>query len=80
MMTRPYFSSSNYILKMSNYKKGEWCKIWDSLYYHFIYNHRDLLKKIYATSMQVKHWDNKSSKNKEEIIKLAKSYLKELLN
>ncbi len=80
MMTRPYFSSSNYILKMSNYKKGEWCKIWDSLYYYFIYNHRDLLKKIYATSMQVKHWDNKTQKEKDEIIKNAKVYIKNLIN
>ena len=24
MMTRPYFSSSNYICKMSDFKKGEW--------------------------------------------------------
>jgi deoxyribodipyrimidine photolyase-related protein len=80
MMTRPYFSSSNYILKMSTYKKAKWCNIWDSLYYYFIFNNRDMLKKIYATAMQVKHWDNKSSKDKEEIIKLAKLYLKELLN
>jgi len=80
MMTRPYFSSSNYILKMSTYKKSPWCNKWDNLYYYFIYNNRDLLKNIYATSMQVKHWDNKSSKEKEEIIKSAKIYLRELLN
>jgi deoxyribodipyrimidine photolyase-like uncharacterized protein len=65
---------------MSNYIKGEWCKIWDSLYYHFIYNHRDLLKKIYDTSMQVKHWDNKTQKEKDEIIKNAKVYIKNLIN
>ena len=37
-MRRPYISSSNYILKMSNYKKGEWCAVWDKLYYDFITN------------------------------------------
>lgn len=31
-MRRQYISSSNYILKMSNYPRGEWCDIWDSLY------------------------------------------------
>ena len=36
MMTRPYFSSSNYILSMSDYKKDVWCAIWDTLYYNFI--------------------------------------------
>jgi len=33
MMMKPYVSSSNYILKMSNYKKDEWCKIIDDLYH-----------------------------------------------
>lgn len=35
-MRRPYASSSNYILKMSNYKKGEWSEIWDKKYRDFI--------------------------------------------
>ena len=30
MSTKPYISSSNYILKMSNYKKDKWCEIWDT--------------------------------------------------
>ena len=44
-MTRPYISSSNYILKMSNYKSNtEWANKWNNLYYKFIKNHR---KKLY---------------------------------
>jgi len=36
-MTKPYISSSNYILKMSNYKKdGYWEVVWDALYHNFI--------------------------------------------
>ena len=38
--TKPYISGSNYILKMSHYPKGEWCTIWDSLYWRFIYLHQ----------------------------------------
>ena len=34
--TKLYISSSNYIKKMSNYKSGEWDKIWDGLYWNFI--------------------------------------------
>ena len=30
--TKPYISSSNYIIKMSNYKKGEWSDIWDGYF------------------------------------------------
>ena len=36
MSTKPYISGSSYILKMSNYKKGEWTNIWDSLFWNFI--------------------------------------------
>ncbi len=45
-MTRPYISSSNYILKMSNYNKGEWSKKWDQLYHHFLIKHRAKLYKF----------------------------------
>lgn len=38
--TKPYISSSHYILKMSDFKKGPWCAIWDSLYWRFIYKHK----------------------------------------
>jgi deoxyribodipyrimidine photolyase-related protein len=54
MMTRPYLSSSNYIKKMSDYKKSNWFDIWDSLYWYFIHKHKNILNKIYSTTMQVK--------------------------
>jgi len=34
MMMKPYISSSNYILKMSNYKKDEWSNTIDDLYHN----------------------------------------------
>ena len=42
-MAKPYISSSNYILNMSNYKKGEWSKKWTELYHKFIKKNRDKL-------------------------------------
>lgn len=42
MSTKPYISSSNYILKMSGYKKELWCDIWDGLYWRFIDRHEKL--------------------------------------
>ncbi len=41
--TKPYFSSSNYILKMSDYKKGDWVNIVDALFYRFIDRHKLLI-------------------------------------
>jgi deoxyribodipyrimidine photolyase-related protein len=75
IMTKPYFSSSNYILKMSDYKKEEWCILWDALYYNFINVHQTCLSKNYGTSRQVAHWKKKSDKEKNNIIKLASEYL-----
>ena len=75
IMTRPYFSSSNYILKMSDYKKDKWCEIYDALYYNFINTHQDYLKKNYATSRQVAFWNKKSDIEKDDIMKKAKKYL-----
>ena len=78
LMTRPYFSSSNYILKMSDYKKEDntWCNIWDALYYRFIYKNRDMLKKIYATARNVSHWDKKSKTEQDTLLDTANKYLK----
>ena len=34
--TKPYICGSNYIIKMSNYKKGNWSDIVDGLYWVYI--------------------------------------------
>jgi deoxyribodipyrimidine photolyase-related protein len=39
--TKPYLSGSSYVLKMSNFRQGPWCTIWDALYWRFIDRHRD---------------------------------------
>jgi deoxyribodipyrimidine photolyase-related protein len=44
-MRRPYISSSNYILKMSNYKKDKWCDEWDKLYDNFLKKNKHKLWK-----------------------------------
>jgi deoxyribodipyrimidine photolyase-related protein len=43
--TKPYLSSSNYILRMSNYPREEWTDTWNSLFWNFLYKHRDLVQK-----------------------------------
>ena len=45
-MRRPYMSSSNYILKMSNYKKGDWSDVWDKKYHDFIKKNKSKLYKF----------------------------------
>lgn len=65
--TKPYIASSNYIMKMSNYKKdGIWDKIWDSLYWEFIRENKTLIMENPRLSVQVKYYSNKSTTEKKE--------------
>ncbi|MBU4535956.1 MAG: cryptochrome/photolyase family protein [Euryarchaeota archaeon] len=43
--TKPYFSSSNYLLRMSDFSRGDWCKVWDGLFWCFVKKHQDLISK-----------------------------------
>ena len=42
---KPYISSSNYVIKMSNYRKGPWSDAWDKLYKKFIQKNKQKLWK-----------------------------------
>ena len=72
MSTKPYISGSNYILKMSNYKKDNWCFKWDALYWNFIDTKRDFFLKNPRMSMMVSLYDKK-----DELLK--KQYLNEIM-
>lgn len=45
LTTKPYIASSNYILKMSDFKKGVWCDIMDALFWNFVGEHFEKLEK-----------------------------------
>jgi deoxyribodipyrimidine photolyase-related protein len=78
MMTKPYISSSNYILKMSHYKKGEWSEIWDGLYWRFIYKNKAKFSDNPRMSLMISLLDRMDQKNLENHIKRADKFLKEL--
>jgi deoxyribodipyrimidine photolyase-related protein len=61
--TKPYISGSNYILKMSDYAKGDWSKEWDALYWNFIEKHADKFAKNPRMSLIVSLM-NKRKENK----------------
>ena len=55
--TKPYISSSNYIRKMSNYGKGDWCAIWDGLFWAFIKDHEDFFRNQPRLAMMTRQLD-----------------------
>lgn len=75
-MRKPYIASDNYINKMSNYNnKEKWNNIWYSLFYNFIYQKSDKLKKTYYVNL-VKYWDKKDNSEQNNIKKTANLFLK----
>ena len=78
MSTKPYISGSNYILKMSNYKKDSWCEIWDALFWGFIDNKRDFFKKNPRMRMMVSSYDRMNDEKKNKMKKISFDYLTEL--
>ena len=73
--SKPYISSSNYIIKMSNYKKGDWSNIWDALFWRFMNKHRDKLSLNPRLNMLLANFDKMSEKRKDEINFLSNNFL-----
>ncbi len=78
MVTKPYISGSNYIRKMSDYKAGEWCDVWDALFWSFIDDHRDYFSKQYRMKMMVSHLVKMGGEKLAEHHKLAAKFRKKL--
>ena len=77
MSTKPYSCGSNYLLKMSNYKKGDWCEIVDGLYWRFINKNRAFYESNPRLTLQVRLLDKMTSDKKERIFKKAEEFIKQ---
>ena len=55
--TKPYLSGSNYVRKMSDYRKGDWCEIWDGLFWSFIKRHDAFFRSQYRLAMMARNLD-----------------------
>jgi deoxyribodipyrimidine photolyase-related protein len=75
MMTKPYMSGSNYLNKMGDYPKGDWCEVWDGLYWRFIDRNRDLLRRNPRLSMMVKTLDKMNSDRRQQIFAKAEVFI-----
>lgn len=75
MATKPYISGSNYLMKMSDFEKGEWQKTWDSLFWRFMHVHRDFFEKNPRLSMLVRTFDKMTPEKQEAHLKTAEKFL-----
>jgi deoxyribodipyrimidine photolyase-related protein len=77
MMTKPYFSSSNYLRKMSDFPEGEWCALWDALYWRFVDKNRDYLAKNPRLAPMRRYLDRLApTEKRRQLLKTAENYLK----
>ncbi|WP_407282651.1 cryptochrome/photolyase family protein [Methanolobus sp. WCC1] len=75
LSTKPYISGSTYILKMSDYRKGEWCDVWDALYWRFVNKNRDALKSNFRMGMMVSVYKRMDNEKKIRLSNIAEEFL-----
>ena len=78
MATKPYISGSNYLMKMSDYKKGEWQKVWDGLFWRFMHVHRTYFLQNPRLGMLVRSFDNMPDIKQKAHLNAASQFLDSL--
>ena len=73
--TKPYSCGSNYLLKMSNYKKGEWCEVVDGLYWKFMNDNLDFFRSNPRLSIIPRALDKMDNERKKNIFFKADSFM-----
>ncbi len=76
--TKPYFSASSYVRRMSHYKQAPWCEIWDGLYWRWIWNHADDLAKNPRWAMMCSMAKKMDSSKRKRHLQIAEKFLKDL--
>lgn len=86
--TKPYAASGNYISKMSDYctschykvkqKTGEGACPFNSLYWHFLYRHKDTFQQNPRMAFPYKAWQKMSDSQQDDLLKQADHYLENL--
>ena len=80
MSTKPYISGSNYLMKMSDYEKGEWQQIWDGLFWRFMHAHRTFFLSNPRIGMLVHTFDKMNPDKQAFHLYNASKFLNELDN
>ena len=76
MSTKPYTCGSNYMLKMSNYKKGDWCDVVDGLYWRFTEKNRSFYEANARLALQTRALDRMKEERKSLIFEKAEEFIK----
>jgi deoxyribodipyrimidine photolyase-related protein len=75
MSTKPYISGSNYLMKMSNFTKGDWQQTWDGLFWRFMHQHRNFFLQNPRLGMLINMFDKMPEEKQTNHIENAEKYL-----
>lgn len=82
MATKPYISSSNYVLKMSDFTGGQqaqsWRRTWDGLFWRFMHRQRSFFAANPRIGMLLKTWDRMDQTTQQNHLAAADEYLNAL--
>tara|TARA_A100001011_G_scaffold68787_1_gene70181 strand:- start:437 stop:1918 length:1482 start_codon:yes stop_codon:yes gene_type:complete len=73
--TKPYICGSSYILRMSNFKKGDWCDIVDGLYWKFIEEKKDFFITNPRLSLMIRALEKLNPDRKKHIFECANNFI-----
>ncbi len=73
--TKPYICGSNYLRKMSDYPKGEWCDVVDGVYWSFVSDHRGFFEKNPRSKMMTRTLDRLDADRKDRIFARAQEFI-----
>ena len=73
--TKPYSCGSNYLLKMSNYKKGPWCDVVDGLYWKFMNDNKKFFSSNPRLSILPRSLDRMKPERKKLIFNEADKFI-----
>jgi deoxyribodipyrimidine photolyase-related protein len=76
MVPNPSFYSSSDILKLSNYEKGDWCDLWDGLYWRFVDRHKLLFSRSRHLSELTHRLARMTRQKRKAYFKLGEKFMR----
>lgn len=76
--TKPYVGGSNYLLKMSDFKRGDWCADWDALFWTFIAGQRGFFDRNPRLGMMVRQLDRMDEAKRAALATRARAVIARL--
>jgi deoxyribodipyrimidine photolyase-related protein len=78
MMTKPYISGSNYLMKMGDWPKGHWQQTWDGLFWRYMHVHRNFFLQNPRLGMLIKSFDKMDEAKRQKHLNNADCFLAKL--